>query len=277
MNWIIRTLTSSVGKKVLMSLTGLFLVTFLIVHMVGNFQLLYPDIKGAAESFNIYAVFMTTFPLIKVTSYLLYGSILFHALLALILTLQNKKARPTGYAIDGSAEKSWASRNMGILGTVVFVFLIVHMGNFWFRYHFGNMLPVMQIDGEIYKNLYAIVASSFMVWWYSIFYIIAMLAVGFHLWHGFQSGFQTLGLNHVKYTSLVSFLSKALAIAFIVGFSSMPLYMMARFGIANDFETAAQHVKERSIEAGVEWKVADWSNMDRIRSWEQLESTADAE
>ncbi len=98
MNWIIRTLTSSVGKKVLMSLTGLFLVTFLIVHMVGNFQLLYPDILSATESFNIYAVFMTTFPVIKATSYLLYGSILFHALLAGILTWQNKQARPTGYA-----------------------------------------------------------------------------------------------------------------------------------------------------------------------------------
>ena len=279
MNWIIRTLTSSVGKKVLMSLTGLFLVTFLIVHMVGNFQLLYPDIKSATASFNKYAVFMTSFPLIKITSYLLYGSILFHALLALVLTLQNKKARPTGYAIDGSSEKSVFSRNMGILGTIVFVFIIVHMGNFWAKYHFGDVLPVMEADGVIYKNLYAIVATSFVVWWYSFFYIIAMLAVGFHLWHGFESGFQTLGLRHKKYTPLVSLTSKLLAIAFIVGFSSMPLYMMARFGVENDFETAAKVVKQKSIDAGLDWKEEDWGKIDHIRSWDTIESdkTASAE
>jgi len=277
MNWIIRTLTSSLGKKVLMSLTGLFLVSFLIIHMVGNFQLLIPNIKGASESFNIYAVFMTTFPLIKATSYLLYGSILFHALLAGIITWQNKQARPTGYAISGTSEKSWTSRYMGVMGTIILVFLIVHMGNFWFKYHFGNVLPIMLIDGEIYKNLYALVAASFVVWWYSFFYIIAMFAVGFHLWHGFQSGFQTLGLRHIKYTSLVSLLSKGLAIAFIIGFISMPVYMMVRFGVENDFETAAELVKTKSIEAGVDWKVADWGNLDRSRPWEQMETTPKAE
>lgn len=272
MNWIIRTLTSSVGKKVLMSLTGLFLVTFLIVHMVGNFQLLIPDIEEAAGSFNKYAVFMTTFPLIKITSYLLYASILFHALLAAFLTWQNKKARPTGYAVDGHSEVNWTSRYMGILGTVIFVFLIIHMGNFWFRYHYGNVLPIMEIDGEIYKNLYAVVATSFVVWWYSLFYVLAMFAVGFHLWHGFQSGFQTLGLRHIKYTSFISITSKLLAVAFIIGFASMPLYMMARFGVENDFETAAEVVKKKSVEAGIEWKMANWSEIERLRTWQEVES-----
>ncbi len=272
MNWIIRTLTSSVGKKVLMSLTGLFLVTFLIVHMVGNFQLLIPDIEEASASFNKYAVFMTTFPLIKATSYLLYGSILFHTLLAIITTWQNKQARPVGYAVDGHSEVNWMSRYMGVFGTVIFVFLIVHMGNFWFRYHFGDVLPIMEIDGEIYKNLYAVVATSFMVWWYSLFYIVAMFAVGFHLWHGFQSGFQTLGLRHIKYTSIVSITSKLLAIAFIVGFASMPIYMMARFGVENDFETAADRVRDMSEEAGIEWKTAEWSDIERHRTWQEVEA-----
>ncbi len=276
MNWIIRTLTSSVGKKVLMSLTGLFLVSFLIAHMVGNFQLLMPNIKSATESFAKYAVFMTTFPVIKITSYLLYGSILFHALLALLITVQNKQARPIGYAISGSSEKSWTSRYMGVLGTIILVFLIVHMSNFWFKYHFGNVLPVIQIDGELYKNLYALVNASFVVWWYSFFYILSMFAVGFHLWHGFQSGFQTLGLRHIKYTSLVDLLSKGLAILFIVGFISMPVFSMVRFGVANDFDTAAEMVQKKSIEEGVDWKVADWGNLDRARPWTELETTAKA-
>ncbi|WP_338768333.1 succinate dehydrogenase cytochrome b subunit [Bernardetia sp. ABR2-2B] len=273
MNWIIRTLTSSVGKKVLMSLTGLFLVTFLIVHMSGNFQLLNPDVLAASESFNIYAVFMTTFPLIKITSYLLYGSIALHALVALFLTLQNKKARPTGYAITGSAEKSWASRNMGILGSILLAFIIMHMAQFWSRYHFGGELPVMDIDGYAYKNLYALVATTFSVWWFSILYLISMLAVGMHLWHGFQSGFQTLGLQHKKYTPLISAASKGLAILFIVGFSSMPLAMIAQFGVSNSIDEAAEIVMKKSIEEGVEWKVSNWSDLEADTEWDKIPAT----
>ena len=144
MDWIIRTLMSSIGKKLLMALTGLFLVTFLIVHMIGNFQLLIPDVHEASKSFAKYGVFMTTFPLIKITSYLLYGSLFLHALYALILTLHNKKARPQGYAVNSQSKGvSWASTNMGILGTILLAFIIIHMGNFWFRFHFGDTLPVI--------------------------------------------------------------------------------------------------------------------------------------
>lgn len=273
MNWIIRTLTSSVGKKVLMSLTGLFLVTFLIVHMSGNFQLLNPDVKAASESFNIYAVFMTTFPLIKITSYLLYGSIALHALVALFLTLQNKKARPTGYAISGSSEKSWASRNMGILGSILLFFIIMHMGQFWFQYHFGSNHPVMEIDGVAYKNLYALVGITLSVWWFAALYLVSMLAVGLHLWHGFQSGFQTLGLNHKKYTPLISAASKALAILFIVGFSTMPLAMIAQFGPSNSIEEAANKVKEKSEKEGIEWKVSNWSDLEADTKWEDVKAS----
>lgn len=253
-----------------MSLTGLFLVSFLIIHMVGNFQLLIPNIESASAKFNVYAVFMTTFPLIKATSYLLYGSIILHALVALFLTLKNKKARPTGYAIAGSAEKSWASRNMGILGSILLFFIILHMGQFWFQYHFGNAHPVMEIDGMAYKNLYALVATTFSVWWFSILYLVSMLAVGFHLWHGFQSGFQTLGLNHVKYTPLISFVSKALAIFFVVGFSSMPLAMMGYFGVSNNLDEAAAVVMNKSVKEGVEWKMANWSDLKADTKWEDV-------
>lgn len=273
MNWIIRTLTSSVGKKVLMSLTGLFLVSFLIIHMVGNFQLLIPNIESASEKFNIYAVFMTTFPVIKATSYLLYGSIILHALVALFLTWQNKKARPTGYAISGSGEKSWASRNMGILGSILLFFIIMHMGQFWFQYHFGGNQPVMEIDGVAYKNLYALVGATLSVWWFSALYLLGTFAVGFHLWHGFQSGFQTLGLQHKKYTPLISLVSKALAVFFIVGFSSMPLAMMAQFGVSNNLDEAAQIVQRESEKAGIEWKMANWSDLKADTKWDKIPAT----
>ncbi|WP_291726715.1 succinate dehydrogenase cytochrome b subunit [Bernardetia sp.] len=273
MNWIIRTLTSSIGRKVLMSLTGLFLVTFLIVHMSGNFQLLIPDIASASEKFNVYAVFMTTFPLIKITSYLLYGSIVLHALVALFLTLQNKKARPTGYAVSGDSEKSWASRNMGILGSILLFFIIMHMGQFWFQYHFGGNQPVMEIDGVAYKNLYALVATTLSVWWFAALYLVSMLAVGMHLWHGFQSGFQTLGLNHKKYTPLISAASKALAILFIVGFSSMPLAMLAQFGVANSIDEAADNVRNKFDKKQIEWKTSDWSSLEPNTPWENVKES----
>lgn len=253
-----------------MSLTGLFLVTFLIIHMIGNFQLLIPNIASASEKFNVYAVFMTTFPLIKITSYLLYGSIALHALVALFLTLHNKKARPVGYAISGSSEKSWASRNMGILGSILLAFIILHMYQFWARYHFGGNLPVMEIDGMAYKNLYALVAITLSVWWFAALYLISMLAVGFHLWHGFQSGFQTLGLNHVKYTSIISLASKALAIFFIVGFSSMPLAMMAQFGPSNSIDDAEKAVRGKYEKEKIEWKVTNWSDLKADTKWENV-------
>jgi len=219
---------------------------------------------------------MTTFPLIKITSYLLYGSIALHALVALFLTSRNKKARPTGYAIAGSAEKSWASRNMGILGSILLFFIIMHMYQFWARYHFGGNLPVMEIDGIAYKNLYALVGTTLSVWWFAALYLISMLAVGFHLWHGFQSGFQTLGLNHKKYTPLISAASKALAILFIVGFSTMPLAMLAQFGVSNSIEEATEKVKRISEEAGVEWKVTNWSDLKVDTKWEDVKvSTAE--
>jgi succinate dehydrogenase / fumarate reductase cytochrome b subunit len=216
---------------------------------------------------------MTTFPVIKATSYLLYGSIILHALVALYLTLQNKKARPTGYAISGSAEKSWASRNMGILGSILLFFIILHMGQFWFQYHFGGNQPVMKIDGMTYKNLYALVGATLSVWWFAALYLIGVASVGFHLWHGFQSGFQTLGLNHVKYTSLISLASKALAVFFIVGFSSMPLAMMAQFKPSNNLDEAFTKVMEKSIKEGVEWKMANWSDLKADTKWESIPST----
>ena len=147
------------------------------------------------------------------------------------------------------------------------------MGQFWFQYHFGGNQPIMEIDGMAYKNLYALVATTLSVWWFSALYLIGTLSVGFHLWHGFQSGFQTLGLNHVKYTSLISLASKALAVFFIVGFSSMPLAMMAQFGAASNIDDAAKAVMTKSIKEGVEWKVSNWSDFKPDTKWEDVKST----
>src|SRR6185436_9439287 len=123
MKWFLELFSSTLGKKLVMSLTGLFLISFLIIHLIGNLQLLKSD---GGQAFNVYAYFMTHNPVIKTISYSLYASILIHTAWALILTMQNRKARGgEGYAIKGKSS-AWSSRNMGILGSIIFIFIFLH-------------------------------------------------------------------------------------------------------------------------------------------------------
>lgn len=132
-------LKSSIGKKYWMALTGLFLCLFLVGHLIGNLQLIY----ASDLQFNQYAHFMTTNPAVKILSYLTYFSILFHAVDGILLTVQNKKARPVGYAKNNaSANSTWQSRNMAVLGTLILVFIVTHMVNFWAKMHFDANIPL---------------------------------------------------------------------------------------------------------------------------------------
>lgn len=143
-------LKSSVAKKYWMALTGLFLCLFLVGHLAGNLQLIF----GTALQFNEYALFMTTNPAVKILSYLTYISIVFHAIDGIVLTIQNKKARPIGYAKNNAAANSaWASRNMAILGTLVLVFIATHMINFWAKMHFDKNMPLMVQTIEVQPGM----------------------------------------------------------------------------------------------------------------------------
>jgi len=223
MAWVTQTLSSSLGRKVVMSLTGLFLSTFLIIHMAGNLQLFKDD---GGRAFNEYTYFMTHNPLIITVSYLLYASILVHALMSIILTRHNRASRPVKYAYSRpEANSPWSSRNMGILGTVLLVFIIIHMRTFWYEMHFGSV-PMAEYDGQQYKDLYAVVKVAFSEWWYVLLYVISMAAVGFHLAHGFQSGFQTMGIRHPKYTPIIEAVGKYFfAIIIPAAFAAMPVYV----------------------------------------------------
>ena len=157
-------LKSSLAKKYWMALTGLFLCLFLVGHLLGNLQLFIPGEDGK-RAFNEYAYFMQHNPFIKVLSYLTYLSIIFHAIDGYLLAVQNKKARPVGYAANKpGANSSSASRNMAVLGTVILVFIVTHMANFWAKMHFADMplhsmtkaveVPVGQdpMTGEVIKK-----------------------------------------------------------------------------------------------------------------------------
>jgi len=222
MSWFTNAISSTLGRKVLMALTGLFLITFLIVHLSGNLQLLLDD---GGKSFNIYAKFMTTNPIIKTTSYLLYATFIIHIIWSIILTVHNRKARPVGYEkFKGSTNSTWSSRNMGILGTIIFVFLVIHLRNFWYEMHWGG-IPKVSYDGEEYKDLHAVVNASFGEIWYVVLYVAAMLGLMFHLFHGFQSSFQTLGVNHPKYNPIIKGVGYAIAIIIPALFASIPIIM----------------------------------------------------
>ncbi|MCA1965236.1 MAG: succinate dehydrogenase cytochrome b subunit [Flavobacterium sp.] len=277
-------LKSSIVKKYWMALTGLFLCLFLAGHLAGNLQLIF----GTSLQFNEYALFMTTNPAVKLLSYLTYISIIFHAIDGIMLTIQNKKARPIGYAKTDGSSSSFASRNMAVLGTVILVFIATHMVNFWAKMHFDKNMPLMvktieiqpgmpqdfyvgrstgqyypvdqvgkegeviqaglpqkqlvikngtelynpQVNvkmGDLYKDLHKLTLDFFKDAKYGLFftigYVLAMIALAFHLWHGFQSAFQSIGVNSSKLTPVIKFFGKAFAIIVPLLFAIIPVIL----------------------------------------------------
>jgi succinate dehydrogenase / fumarate reductase, cytochrome b subunit len=221
MSWFTKTFSGTVGRKIVMSVTGLFLCSFLVVHLIGNLQLFNDD--GGA-SFNLYSHFMANNIIIRIMEVVLVLGFGFHIYDALVLTRKNKMARPVGYVNNHPEQNStWSSRNMGLLGTVILVFLIIHLWNFFVPARFGGLEGVVIEDVE-YDNLYQRVVESFQVWWYVAIYVISMIALAYHLIHGFQSAFQSLGLDHKKYTPFIQKFGYAFSVIVCLGFAAIPLY-----------------------------------------------------
>uniref|UniRef100_UPI004047D5C7 succinate dehydrogenase cytochrome b subunit n=1 Tax=Algoriphagus sp. TaxID=1872435 RepID=UPI004047D5C7 len=222
MSWVTKTLNSTLGKKLIMALTGLFLILFLTGHVSGNLLLFKGD---GGQAFNIYAKFMTTNPAVKLLSYLTYISVIGHVIYSIFLSRQNKAARPVNYSTSkGSTNSAWFSRNMGVLGTIILIFLVVHLQGFWAQMHWGQV-PSVTYDGEEYKDLFLIVNGAFKQLWLVALYVISMVFLGFHLSHGFASAFQTLGLNHKKYSPAIQTAGSIYCILVPALFASMPLYI----------------------------------------------------
>jgi len=208
-------------KKILMAITGLFLAFFLIIHLLGNLQLILPD-DVARTQFNNYSEIISSLSIIKLVSYVLYASILYHVFDALWITLVNWKANDKSYKTDNRAEVSgWISRNMGILGSLILIFLIIHFKDYWYVYKFGE-LPM---DAEGNKDLYQIIVDSFSVLWYVILYVVAIIALGLHLIHGVSSAFRTLGVYHPKYVKWIKYLGYAFSVMITTGFVIIPIFI----------------------------------------------------
>ncbi len=207
-----------------MAVTGLFLCLFLVVHLLGNLQLLLPQ-EVASTNFNSYSNFMTGNPLIKIISYLLYASIVVHTLFSILITLKNRKSGGA-YAFDQRAKSStWYSRNMGFLGLIILVFLIAHLKDFWYQYKFGS-LPV---DQNGLKDLYTLVIAAYGQWWYVLLNVVAFAALGYHLAHGFFSAFKSIGTYNPRLSRFLYFLSMGLTVLLTAGFILIPIIIYLKY------------------------------------------------
>jgi succinate dehydrogenase / fumarate reductase cytochrome b subunit len=222
-------LSSSIGKKFFMSITGLFLVVFLLVHLTANLALLF-----GPNAFNIVSHFMGTNPLIQIMQPILAAGFIVHIIYATFLTLQNQKARGNdGYAkVVNSHQSSWASKNMYILGSLVLTFLVLHILNFFWKIKVTGspLLAEVEVNGEAMENAYALVAALFtdqkLGLVYSLVYIFGAIALAFHLTHGFWSAFQTLGMSNDIWRKRWTVLGYLFAFAIGGGFAIIPLFLM---------------------------------------------------
>lgn len=222
-------LSASIGRKLLMSITGLFLVSFIAVHLTINLSLILDD---SGKLFNIGANFMATNPVIKIIEPLLGLGFLIHILWSLNIEYQNWKARPVRYKKTSLNESStWISRNMLILGALVLVFLVIHMVNFFWIIKFDpHSLHTVTINGVEMEDTYTLVANLFKdSIAYCILYILGGTLLGLHLSHGFWSAFQTLGLSNKYWMKRWQIVGRIYAVLVAIGFSVIPLYFLIKF------------------------------------------------
>jgi len=212
-------------RKILMALTGLFLCFFLIIHLLGNLQLFLPAPQGQIQ-FNHYSELLSGNILIAIISYVLYFSIFGHAVLALIITIQNRRSGGIYRHDKRSRASKWESRNMGFLGTIILVFLVIHLANFWYVYKFG----VIPVDANGRKDLYTVVMNVFAIKWYVIIYSISMVALGYHLRHGVYSATRTLGVYHPKYVRWLKIIGLVYTYSITIGFIAIPIYIYLKQG-----------------------------------------------
>ncbi|MBS1754243.1 MAG: succinate dehydrogenase cytochrome b subunit [Ferruginibacter sp.] len=222
--------TSSIGRKLIMGLTGLFLITFLIVHCSINSMIFFND---GGETFNHWAHFMGTNVIIHIMEIGLFAGLILHIVQGYMLTAQNKKARPISYQVNKANENSkWYSRSMGLLGTLLLLFLILHIYHFWTPSRLGgiaNIRPLEETTLLTYNNQQALnlYAEMKLVFennlWVVIVYILGVISLAWHLMHGFQSAFQSLGINHKRYTPIIKNVGVAFSIIVPLIFALMPL------------------------------------------------------
>lgn len=208
---------STLGKKITVAVTGILLALFLIIHLAGNL-LLFKNDGGAA--FDAYAEFLPSLLVIRVIEYALFAVFLFHLISGTIVWIRNRGARPSRYSVNRGNENSTVfSRFMFVTGSIVFIFLVLHLRTFWITARFQH---------DLYPSMYETVRAAFSDPVYSVFYVIAMALLAFHLRHGFQSAFQTFGLRTKKYAGLIEATGVLFWLVIPVLFAVIPIYYLLK-------------------------------------------------
>jgi len=207
--------TSSIGKKFVMGLTGLFLISFLVVHCTINSMIFFND---GGDMFNTWAHFMSHNYIVRVLEIGLFAGLIAHIIQGLVLVKQNNDARPVKYSMnDVSANSKWYSRSMGLLGTLLLLFLVLHISKFFVN------TKVALYSGDEPHNTFEEMKEYFQQLWVVIAYIAGVISLFWHLLHGFPSAFQTMGINHKRYTPIIKAAGTAFSIIVCVLFALMPL------------------------------------------------------
>ncbi|MEY3433398.1 MAG: hypothetical protein RL131_1334 [Bacteroidota bacterium] len=203
-----------------MALTGIFLVIFLIVHCYVNANVLF---SNAEENFNRAAHFMGTNLLVRITEIGLFAGFILHILQGYKLELQNRATRKSRYAVTaGNVTSKWYSRSMALLGTLILLFLIVHLAHFWVPSRFGGL---KEVKGQVYHNLYGQMKVVFAQPWVVVLYVLGCFSLSWHLMHGVQSAAQTLGWTSKNYFPMIKKIGIVFSILVPLIFALMPIFM----------------------------------------------------
>jgi succinate dehydrogenase / fumarate reductase, cytochrome b subunit len=217
--------TSSIGRKLVMAITGASLILFLIVHVTVNacmWAIIFvPNDNG--EVFNKAAHFLGQTLVPRVLEIGLFLFFVIHIIQGYVLEASNRSKRGTPYAVNyGNRGSTWYSRSMGLLGTLIFLFLIVHIYDFWIPSRFGGLDPVVY-DNKEYHNLYGEMIKVFQNPFIVVLYILGCISLAYHLAHGFQSSFKTLGVHNKRYNAMLTGIGYAFAIIVSLVFALMPV------------------------------------------------------
>lgn len=223
--------TSAVGRKIVMALTGIFLVTFLIVH-VGLNACIFADLKWLDPSdngrmFNKAAHFMGSTIVTRILEIVLFAGFILHIIQGYLVEAKNRARRGNGYQIAlGSRGSTWMSRSMAILGTLIFLYLIMHVAQFWVPSRITQDIPPAVYDNgpvmhDLFKKMYEVFQQPVVV----LLYLLGVASLGFHLLHGFHSAFRSMGVYNKKYLSLLKGLGYGFTAVVCVLFALMPISM----------------------------------------------------
>ena len=216
---------TSVGRKNLMAFTGLFIIFFLIIHLAGNLILVIPnsffpiefwgDVENVHDMYNAYSHFLVHFWPVTIVAWVLYAAILAHIVDALLITLHNRKSQGEKYQVYDTDTSTWYSRNMGVLGTVIGLFIVLHMVQFWLQY------KVLKIEYDLYN----LVLATFKIWWYVVIYEIGIIALGFHLVHGIESAHRSLGIYPKKMMNTIKLIALYFSLVMAILYASIPIIL----------------------------------------------------